>query len=43
MNGKGDSPRKKAVSEETWSKNLQRIFGKNNERNKSKNKNNRSK
>jgi hypothetical protein len=28
MNGKGDSPRKKTVSEEVWTKNWERIFGK---------------
>jgi len=28
QNGKGDSPRKKTVSEETWSRNWERIFGK---------------
>lgn len=28
QNGKGDSPRKKNVSEETWSKNWEKIFGK---------------
>jgi hypothetical protein len=44
MNGKGDSPRKKSVTEEIWAKNWEKIFGKNNnERDKSKNKNNRSK
>jgi len=43
MNGKGDSPRKKTVTEEVWAKNWEKIFGKKNERNKSKNKNCRSK
>lgn len=28
QNGKGDSPRKKSVSEAVWSKNWERIFGK---------------
>lgn len=28
QNGKGDSPRKKGVSEEVWAKNWERIFGK---------------
>lgn len=28
QNGKGDSPRKKGVSEETWARNWERIFGK---------------
>ena len=28
QNGKGDSPRKKGVTEETWAKNWVRIFGK---------------
>lgn len=27
QNGKGDSPRKKGVSEKVWAKNWQRIFG----------------
>jgi hypothetical protein len=27
QNGKGDSPRKRGVSEETWSENWARIFG----------------
>lgn len=27
QNGKGDSPRKKGVSEEIWAKNWERIFG----------------
>lgn len=30
MNGKGDKRRKKQVSQETWEKNWQRIFGKKN-------------
>jgi|688.fasta_scaffold400236_2 hypothetical protein len=28
QNGKGDNPRKKTVSEETWAKNWEQIFGK---------------
>lgn len=28
QNGKGDSPRKKGVSEEVWARNWERIFGK---------------
>lgn len=28
QNGKGDAPRKKAVSEEAWARNWERIFGK---------------
>jgi len=28
QNGKGDSPRKKSVSEIVWSRNWERIFGK---------------
>lgn len=28
QNGKGDSLRKKGVSEETWTRNWERIFGK---------------
>lgn len=28
QNGKGDSPRKKGVSEDVWAKNWERIFGK---------------
>lgn len=28
QNGKGDKPRKKAVSEEVWARNWERIFGK---------------
>lgn len=27
QNGKGDSPRKKGVSEKVWAKNWDRIFG----------------
>ena len=27
QNGKGDSPRKKGVSEEVWARNWERIFG----------------
>lgn len=34
MNEKGDKPRKKSVTQETWDKNWERIFG-----NKNKNKN----
>lgn len=28
QNGKGDTPRKKTVTEEIWAKNWERIFGK---------------
>ena len=28
QNGKGDSPRKKGISEEAWARNWERIFGK---------------
>jgi len=28
QNGKGDKPRRKTVSEKTWSSNWERIFGK---------------
>jgi hypothetical protein len=28
QNGKGDTPRKKTVSDKTWTKNWERIFGK---------------
>lgn len=28
QNGKGSSPRKKTVSDKTWEKNWERIFGK---------------
>lgn len=28
QNGKGDKQRKKSVSEETWARNWERIFGK---------------
>jgi hypothetical protein len=28
QNGKGDSPRKKTVTEEQWAKSWERIFGK---------------
>lgn len=28
QNGKGDSPRKKGVSEDVWARNWERIFGK---------------
>ena len=32
QNGKGDSPRKKTVSEEVWTRNWERIFGKREEK-----------
>ena len=28
QNGKGDSPRKKGISEDAWARNWERIFGK---------------
>lgn len=28
QNGKGDSPRRKGVSEQVWARNWERIFGK---------------
>jgi hypothetical protein len=28
QNGKGDSPRKKTVTDEVWARNWERIFGK---------------
>jgi hypothetical protein len=38
QNGKGDSPRKKGVSEETWTRNWEQIFGKKPETNSDKKK-----
>lgn len=32
MNGKGSAPRPKTVSQETWSKNWDKIFGKKKEK-----------
>lgn len=32
QNGKGDKPRRKTVSEDTWAKNWDRIFGKKDEK-----------